>query len=104
MALLRALIEPCDKAWDLLLPYVEFAYNKAPGKATSLSLVKVVCKIEQLSPLDLTERPLDQKPSTDAIAMVEEIQKIHELVRSKIEKTNVPYEAQANKHKKRKVF
>jgi len=35
---------------------------------------------------------------------VEEIQKIHELVRSRIEKTNAPYRAQANKHKKKVLF
>jgi len=35
---------------------------------------------------------------------VEEIQKIHELVRSRIEKTDASYQAQANKNKKRVVF
>lgn len=39
-----------------------------------------------------------------AAARVEEIQRIHELVRSKIEKTNASYQAQANKHKKKVVF
>ena len=34
--LLRALIKPHAKAWDLLLPHAEFAYNKAPSKATGL--------------------------------------------------------------------
>lgn len=32
------------------------------------------------------------------------MQKIHELVRSKIKKTNPSYQAQANKHKKKVVF
>ena len=32
--LLRALIKPHAKAWDLLLPHIEFAYNRAPSKAT----------------------------------------------------------------------
>jgi len=49
---------------------------------------KVVYGIDPLSPLDLTLRPLDQQPSVDVVGRVEEIQKIHELVRGRIEKTN----------------
>jgi len=40
----------------------------------------------------------------DAAVRVEEIQKIYELVRSKIENTNASYQAQANKHMKKVVF
>jgi len=35
---------------------------------------------------------------------VEEIQKLHELVKAKIEKTTLSYTAQANKHKREKLF
>ena len=35
--LLRTLIKPHAKARDLLLPNAEFAYNRAPSKAISLS-------------------------------------------------------------------
>jgi len=35
--LLRALIKLQSEAWDLLLPHAEFAYNKAPSKATGVS-------------------------------------------------------------------
>ena len=52
--LLKALIKPHAKAWDLLLPHTGFAYNKAPSKATSLSLFKVVYGTVPISPLDLT--------------------------------------------------
>jgi len=64
----------------------------------------VVYGLDPLSPLDLTPRPLDQKPSADATSRVEEIKKIHELMRSKIEKTNEAYQAQTNKYKKKMVF
>jgi len=89
---------------NLLLPHAEFAYGRAPSKATSLSPFKVVYGLDPLGPLDLTSRPLDQKPSADAASRVEEIKKIHELVRSKIKKTNEAYQAQADKHKKKMVF
>jgi len=64
----------------------------------------VVYGIDLLSPLDLISRPLDQRPSADAVARVEEIQKLHELVKAKIEKTTLSYMAQANKHKREKLF
>jgi len=66
----------------------EFVYNKAPSKATDLSPFKVVHGIDPLGPLDLIPKPLNQKPSADAKARVEEIRKIHEQVKNMIEKFN----------------
>ena len=86
--LLRALIKPHAKAWDLLLPHAEFAYNKAPNKATGLSPFKVVYGIDPLSPNDLTPWRQDQKPHVDEAQRVKEIQKPHELVKTRIGKTN----------------
>ena len=80
--LLRALIKPHAKAWDLLLPHAEFAYNRAPSKATGLSPFKVVYGIDPLSPNDLTPRPQDQKPHVDATQRVKDIQMLHELVKT----------------------
>jgi len=98
------LIKPNAKAWDLLLLYAEFAYNKAPCKATGLSPFKLVYGIDPFSPNDLTPRPQDQKTYVDAAQRVKEIQKLHELVKARIEKTNVAYEAHANKHRRKIVF
>ena len=98
------MIKNQEKAWDLLLPHAEFAYNKTPSKATGLSPFKVVYGIDPLNLLDLIPRPLSQRPSADAAARVEEIQKLHELVKAKIEKTTLSYTAQVNKHKREKLF
>ena len=68
--LLRVLIKHQTKAWDLLLPHTEFAYNKTPSKATGLSPFKDVYGTNPLSPLDLIPRPLDQKPSAYTAARV----------------------------------
>jgi len=65
-ALLRALIRSNSKAWDLILPHAEFAYNMAPSKTTDLSPFKIVYGVEPLTPLDLIQRPLDEKPSVEA--------------------------------------
>jgi len=101
---LRALTKPFTKAWDLLLLQDEFTYNKSPSNATRLSPFKMVYGIDPLSPLDLTSWPLDQKPSVDVAARVEKIQKRHELVKDRIEKTNASNQAQANKHRNKVVF
>ena len=103
-ALLRALIKSHSKAWDLLLPHAEFAYNMAPSKTTGLSPFKVVYGVEPLSPLALVPRPLEGKPSVEAEKRVEEIKHLHEKVKEKIERSNASYQAQANKHKKKMVF
>jgi len=49
---------------------------------------RVVYGIYPLSPLDLTPQSLDQKPSANTAVIVEEIQKVHELVKGRIVKTN----------------
>ena len=47
---------------------------------------------------------MHEKPIADAASRVEQIKKIHELVKSKIEKTNAAYQALASKHKTKVVF
>ena len=101
---MRALNKSHSKAWDLLLAHAEFAYNMAPSKTTGLSPFKVVYRVEPLSPLDPLPRPLDGKPSVEANKRVEEIKRLHDRVKSKIEKSNASYQAQANKHKRKVVF
>ena len=59
--LLRVLLKPQSRAWDVLLPHAEFAYNEAPNWTTGISLFKVVYGIDPLGPLDLVPRPLDQR-------------------------------------------
>jgi len=102
--LLRALIKSHSKAWDLILPHAEFAYNMAPSKTTDLSPFKVVYGIEPLTPLDLSPRPMEAKPSVEANTRVEEIKHLHKHVRIKIERSNASYQAQANKYRKKVVF
>ena len=69
-----------------------------------MSPFKVVYGVDPLSPLDLVARGMNEKPNVEASKRVEEIQKVHEIVKSKIEKANASYQEQANKHKKRVVF
>ena len=102
--LLRVLIKPQSRAWDLLRPHAEFAYNKTQSRTTGISPFKVLYGIDPWGPLDLVPRPLDKRPSADTDQRVEEIKKWHERVSDKVEKINLIYSAQANKHRMRKVF
>jgi len=47
------------KAWDLVLPHVEFAYNKPPSKTIGMSHLAS-------SPLDLVPRATGEKPTMQA--------------------------------------
>jgi len=53
--LLRVLIKLESRACDLLLPNLEFAYNKAPNRATRISPFKVVYGIDLIDPLYLVQ-------------------------------------------------
>jgi len=88
---LRAWVKSNSKAWHLILPHAEFAYNKAPSKTTSMSPFKIVYWVEPLSTLDLIPRSMDEKPSVEASKRVENIQNLHEKVKLKIKKSNASY-------------
>jgi len=92
------------KAWDLALPHAEFAFNKTPSNATGLSPFKVVYVLDPFSPLDLILRDMNEKPHMEASKRVEEIQKLYETVRTKIEEANASYKDHANKHRKKMVL
>jgi len=84
--LLRALIRTQTKAWDLLLPHMEFVYNRAPHKTIGLSPFKTVYGVDPLTPGDLISSAIEGRPSAEAEQRVKEIQALYEKVREKIEK------------------
>ena len=69
-----------------------------------VSPFKIVYGLDPLGPLDLVPRPQEQRPSTDPEQRVDEIQRLHERVRVRIEKSNSSYSTQANKHRRPQVF
>jgi len=94
---LGTLLRVLSRAWDLLLPHADFAYNKALKCTTGMSPFKVVHGIDPNGPWDIVPRPLDQRLSAKPNQRVEETKKMHEQVRDRIEKINATYSAQANK-------
>jgi len=82
------------RQWDLILAQIEFAYNNSPNQATGKRPFEVVCGMRPLSPFDLTPSPSTQQYSADAKQRANEIKKLHEQVRVKIEKQNSRYKTQ----------
>ena len=81
--LLRVLVKKSIKGWDELLPHVEFAFNQAPSKTTSLSPFKVVYGYNLRTPLDLVLIPNSTKFSWEVEKRAKEIQELHTKVRKK---------------------
>jgi len=73
-SLLRVLVKKNAKAWDLLLAYVEFAYNCSLNCTTKETPFKIVYGNDRISLIDLTSLPLKERLSTEASKRVKEIQ------------------------------
>jgi len=102
--LLRVLVKKNAKAWDLLLAYAAFAYNRSPNRTTKETLFKVVYGQDPLRPIDLTPLPLKDRMSTEASKRVKEIQALHKKNQGQIKKSNEHYRSKANKHRKQALF
>ena len=86
--LLRVLDKKSIKGWDELLGHVEFAFNRTPSKATSLSPFQVVSGYNPRTPLDVVPIPNPTKFNWKAEKRAKEIQEPHAKVRERIEKSN----------------
>ena len=102
--LLRVLVKKNIKSWDDMLPHAEFAFNRAPNKATHLSPFQVVYGHNPKSPLDLIPIPTPTKFSWEAEKRVKEIQDLHVQLRDSIAKANERAMHHANKHKREVHF
>jgi len=92
--LLRRFVGKNLRPWDLILAHIEFAYNNSTNQATGKFPFEVVYGLCPVSPLDLTQPPRTQQYSADVEQTANEIKKLHEQVRGKIEKQNSRYKIQ----------
>ena len=67
--------------WDLNLPHVEFAYNRAPSVTTGHSPFEVVYGLNPLTPIELTSLPIDLQVHKDAQEKVKAMKKFHESIK-----------------------
>ena len=102
--LLRAVIKKNIKTWEKCLPQVEFAYNRVVHSTTQLSPFEIVYGFNPLTPLDLLPLPkISQFKNKSGQVKVEYVKKMHEKVKSQIEKKMEGYTKYANKVNKEKV-
>lgn len=102
--LLRSLIKKSLKEWDLKLAHAEFAYNRSPCYSTGKTPFEVNYGLNPLSPIDLIPLPCHSRVSFEAEERAKEMKKLHEQVRTQIEKVNELYKQRANKNRKKVVF
>lgn len=98
--LLRSLITQGPKQWEVLLPHAELAYNIAPHKVTGYSPFETVYGLNPLSPVDLAPISTPKRFSQDAADRAKEKQKLHEDIKSRIEKTNEKLKERLDKKKR----
>ena len=88
------------KQWDLILPQIEFAYNRSMHRTVGKSPFEVVYGLQPIGPMELAPHPTIQQFSGDAEVRAKEIKKLHKEVRLKIEKNNAKYVEQTNRRRK----
>ena len=101
--LLRALISKNLKSWEDLLPYIEFAYNRAIHSTTHTSPFEVVYGLP-LTPIDLIPLPLIKLVNVDGSSKADLVKMLHKQVKEGIEKQNLKVPERVNRGHIQKVF
>jgi hypothetical protein len=102
--LLRSLVGDNIRQWDLVLPQVEFAYNRSSNKTTGKSSFEVVYGCNSKTPLDLVSLPISHSYSGNTDERAKVIKDLYEQVSKRIEKQNQKYERPTNKHRRDVIF
>ncbi|GJU46344.1 RNA-directed DNA polymerase [Tanacetum coccineum] len=95
--LLRNLIGDNAKQWDLILPQVEFAYNRSVNRITGKSPFEVVYGRNLITPMDLVSVPEVGQFSEEGVDQSEHIQEFHRSVQEQIIRHNKQYKEHADK-------
>ncbi|CAL9020785.1 unnamed protein product [Prunus brigantina] len=102
--MVRSVCGEKPKQWGYALPQVEFAYNSAVHSATGKSPFSIVYTAIPNHVVDLVKLPRGQQTSVAAKNLVEEVVTVRDEVKQKLEQTNAKYKADADRHRRVKVF
>ena len=101
-SILRALVSKHLRDWDLKLSQAEFAYNQSPSYATKCTPFQCVFGENPLLPINLTHINVHDRKQKDAVDHVEELLKLHRMVKDNICQANARYKQKADgKHQPR---
>ncbi|GKB17115.1 MAK10-like protein [Tanacetum coccineum] len=92
------------KQWNLVLPYIEFAYNNSKNSTTQRCPFEVFYGLSPHSITDLTTIPISKNIRVKAYEFDEQIRLIHEQVKLQIEANNAKFKAVADVHRRRVLF
>ena len=98
--ILRTFVSTNVREWDLKLCHAEFAYNRAPSRATKHTPFECVYGTNPLLPVSLIELPMCDSKQVEAEELIKQMETIHKQVHSNLEETNRKYKMQADKHLK----
>jgi hypothetical protein len=84
--LLRAVLKKNLKLWEESLPHVEFSYNWAVQSTPKFCLFEIVYGFKPTAPIDLLPLPMQECVNFDASKRAEFVKKLHDQVRTNIEK------------------
>ncbi|PKU79050.1 hypothetical protein MA16_Dca000394 [Dendrobium catenatum] len=99
-SLLRCFVGKNLKQWDLILPQIEFAFNRSVNQATGHSPFHIVYGVNPTSPFDLIPQIQKQQYSKEGEQRSKEIKKLHQEVQDLITKHNQKCQKAANKTRK----
>ncbi|KAI4370469.1 hypothetical protein MLD38_018822 [Melastoma candidum] len=102
--MLRSICGDKSKQWDFALSQAEFAYNSAVHSALGRSPFSVVYQKVPQHALDLIPLLKDNKKSSAAEDLAEQIQATRKQVKERLEVTNGKYKRIADKNRRERVF
>ncbi|PHU16772.1 hypothetical protein BC332_12467 [Capsicum chinense] len=103
-SMLQSMVKGKMTSWEEHLPLIEFASNRVIHSSMGMAPFKCVYGINPLSPLDLTPLPSDLMISLDRRKRAEDMKKLHEKVRLRLEKKNQEFAREANKGRRKLIL
>ena len=85
-------------------PQTKFAYNSTVRNSTGILPFAIVYRKIPYHLLDLAKLPIEEKFSSAASVMVEQVIDVQEDVRLKLEKSNAKYKKTTDKKRREKIF
>jgi len=102
--ILRTLVHQNPKQWDLALAQAEFAYNDTPNRSTGMSPFQIVFGMHPRGVYELRDLGKQEARSASAEDFAEQMQKLHEEVKDKLQESSRRYKQRADLKRREKEF